>query len=112
MTEKSEPARRFYRRDAAALYLRERWGLRCSTKTLAKWACQGGGPRMSYSGRFPVYDEADLDAWAFNRMRGPFCSTAEAMAAEGEGEPLSRKSASRDDAASRGSGRRIPKIAK
>lgn len=82
MGEEPERSRRFYRRDAAAHYLRDRWAQRCSTKTLAKLACRGGGPRMNYSGRFPIYEEADLDAFAIGRMRGPFGSTTEAMAAE------------------------------
>ena len=29
----------------------------CSTHTLAKMACIGGGPEMEYAGRFPTYTE-------------------------------------------------------
>lgn len=71
---------RFYNRKEAAQYLRERWGQRTSAKTLAKWACQGGGPTFSYAGRFPIYAQTDLDEFARKRIRGPFGSTTEAMA--------------------------------
>jgi hypothetical protein len=37
----SNPA--YLRRRAAAEYLRQRWGIPCSEKTLAKLACVGGG---------------------------------------------------------------------
>ena len=82
MPQKTGGSPRFYNRAEAARYLKEQWGQRTSTKTLAKWACVGGGPPMSYAGRFPIYEETDLDDFARNRMRGPFASTTEAMLEE------------------------------
>ena len=75
--KRNEFARRYHRRESASRYLEERWGLRCRPKTLAKYAVNGGGPRMSYSGRWPLYSEGDLDEWATSRMTGPFSSTTE-----------------------------------
>src|SRR5262245_46056482 len=59
------------RRAPAAQYLRERWGIPCSTGTLANYAVSGAGPIYWLAGRFPVYAEADLDAWALGRLSGP-----------------------------------------
>ena len=69
--------KRYLRRDAAAAYLQERWGLRCRPKTLAKLAVTGGGPPLHYAGRFPIYEPTELDSWARGRITGPFGSTWE-----------------------------------
>jgi hypothetical protein len=45
----------YLRRKAAAEYLRGRWGIPCSEKTLAKLACIGGGPVYRLCGRTPLY---------------------------------------------------------
>lgn len=64
------------RRDKAADYLKGRYGFG-SAGTLAKLAVIGGGPVFRRIGRWPVYTEADLDAWAASRMSPPGRSTAE-----------------------------------
>lgn len=69
----------YLRRDRAAAYLQEQYGS-YTTETLAKLACVGGGPRFQKLGRFPVYTESDLDAWAMSRMSKPVSSTAELSA--------------------------------
>ena len=46
-------------RRAAAEYIRVRWGIRCSEKTLAKLACIGGGPVYRLCGRTPLYAPPD-----------------------------------------------------
>ena len=46
----------------------------CSARTLAKFASVGGGPLYRYSGRFPVYETADLMAWAAGKV-GPKVGT-------------------------------------
>jgi hypothetical protein len=61
-------APRYFRRDAAAKYVRERWGLPCSKAWLAKLAVVGGGPVFRKAGRTPLYDPVDLDAWAQGRI--------------------------------------------
>jgi hypothetical protein len=70
----------FLRRDKAAEYLRNTWGLPCSRQTLAKRAVLGGGPVYRMAGRFPLYRTADLDAWAESRIGAPQLSTSEAVA--------------------------------
>lgn len=61
----------------AATYLRDRYGIRCSRQTLAKYACVGGGPSYRLIGRTPVYPETGLDAWALARLSKPYRSTSE-----------------------------------
>lgn len=63
------------RRDAAAQYIRDKFSIPCSARTLAKFASIGGGPLYRYSGRFPIYDIADLAAWAKKKI-GPRVSSA------------------------------------
>jgi hypothetical protein len=60
---------RFLRRDAAAKYVREQWGLPCATRTLAKIACvSSDGPEMHYAGRVPLYTVESLDNWASKKI--------------------------------------------
>jgi hypothetical protein len=67
--------RRFGRKEAAQ-YLTER-GFRTAPATLAKLACIGGGPAFQSFGRWPLYREADLLAWAQSRTTGPRRSTSD-----------------------------------
>jgi hypothetical protein len=65
------PAPRFLRRSNAAKYIRDRWGLPCAARTLAKIACvSSDGPEMHYAGRVPLYTTESLDKWASKRI-GP-----------------------------------------
>lgn len=66
---------KFYRRNEAAEYLRQRYGTG-SPATLAKLACIGGGPVFRKMGRFPVYRAEDLDAWAQSKLSDPVESTS------------------------------------
>jgi hypothetical protein len=54
---------KLYRRPAAAAYVREVFQIPCSPNTLAKMATVGGGPEITYVGRWPMYSEAALDTW-------------------------------------------------
>jgi hypothetical protein len=56
-------------------YLLETWGLRCSHRTLARLAVNGGGPAFRKTGRDTYYDLAALDAWAQQKL-GPAAETA------------------------------------
>ena len=67
----------YYRRRAAAEYLRQQRGIPCSQKTLAKLACIGGGPIYRLFGRIPLYSIADLDAYAEAKLSKPVRSTSE-----------------------------------
>lgn len=71
-----EATRKFLRRREASAYLESRYGAPCSVQHLAKLAVHGGGPTFRKFGRYPVYDVADLDAWAERRMTGPIDSTS------------------------------------
>jgi hypothetical protein len=70
------PTARYFRRAAAAYYVREFWGLPCSSKWLAKLAVTGGGPVYRKAGKFPVYTAEDLDRWAESRIGVPRRSTS------------------------------------
>ena len=67
----------YLRRDAAAEYVQQNWGVPCSPKTLAKLAVTGGGPQYRKVGRCPVYTVADLDEWVQSRISNPIRSTSE-----------------------------------
>ncbi len=54
---------KLYRRSDAAAYVRETYAIPCSPATYAKMATTGGGPEITYVGRWPMYAEAALDAW-------------------------------------------------
>jgi hypothetical protein len=74
MTDKTfeeSKAPRFLRRADAAKYIREKWGIPCAARTLAKIACvSSDGPEMHYAGRVPLYAPKSLDAWAVKKI-GP-----------------------------------------
>lgn len=67
----------FFTRRAAAKYVREFYGLRCSEKWLAKLVVTGGGPRYFKDGRAVIYRFDMLDAWAARRVKGPFGSSSD-----------------------------------
>lgn len=71
----------YLRRNAAAAYIQERWGLPCSRAWLAKLAVVGGGPIYRKAGRTPIYAPCDLDAWAQKRIGAPQRSTSDVAAA-------------------------------
>ena len=65
-------ARNRRNRDEAAAYIRERHGLRCTSGYLAKLASNGGGPAFRrLDGRWALYEDDDLDAWANARLSRP-----------------------------------------
>lgn len=68
------------RRKDVPQYLAEKFGLPITKATLEKMAVNGGGPRMEYYGRFPLYRLEDLDAWASERLSMPVYSTSERQA--------------------------------
>jgi hypothetical protein len=61
---------KFLRRDAAAEYLKSRYGF-CTKSSLAKYASEGSGPEMQYYGRVPLYPIEGLDHWAESRLTAP-----------------------------------------
>lgn len=67
---------RYFRRDAASLYLQTNYALQVSTAYLAKLAVIGGGPSFHKAGRWPIYNKASLDQWARERLGPEFESTA------------------------------------
>ena len=82
--------RRLRRKEASA-YLRREWGISRTPTTLAKLATIGGGPEFEKDGRFPLYTEDGLDAWARSQLTPPVKSTAElaqkkSAAAVGQGK--------------------------
>jgi hypothetical protein len=56
------------RRVESAEYLREVHALSLSAHTLENLACKGEGPQFRYSGRIPIYETSDLDAYALARL--------------------------------------------
>lgn len=66
------------RPQAASEYLLERWGVRATVATLAKYRCLGCGPAFRKIQRDVIYDEPALDQWAAGRVSATeFQSTAE-----------------------------------
>ncbi len=68
---------RHYRRAHASIYLKDNYGIHAAVGTLAKWASIGGGPPFHYDGRFPIYAQDDLDAWAVERLGKAVRSTSD-----------------------------------
>jgi hypothetical protein len=68
------------RRNKAAAYVQDTYGLPCSPQWLAKLAVIGGGPTFCKASRFPLYDRADLDSWAKGRIGPRVKITAELSA--------------------------------
>jgi len=66
------------RRDDAADYVRHKWSIPCSRSLLAKLAVTGGGPVFRRAGKWPLYQEIDLDAWARSKISGPLNKTSDA----------------------------------
>ena len=75
MTEPKQCRR--LRRAEASDYLRAKWGIERKPTTLAKLSCVGGGPRYELAGRFPLYTEEELDAWAKSLLSPLKCSTSD-----------------------------------
>jgi hypothetical protein len=75
---------KFFRRSAAAQYIREEWGVPCAPRTLAKLATIGGGPEMQKLGRIPLYTPQSLDEWVQSRLSRPVHSTSEYEAEKSE----------------------------
>lgn len=71
------PAHPLLRRADASRYLVEVWGIRRAPATLAKLAVVGGGPRFYKAGKWPMYDSADLDAWARELLGQPLRNTSD-----------------------------------
>jgi hypothetical protein len=71
----SQPA--YLRRRDAAAYVQSVYGIPCTPQWLAKLAVIGGGPLFRYSGRFPLYESATLDAWVKERIGPSVRTTAE-----------------------------------
>jgi len=85
----TEMTQQYLRRKEAANYVRQKFGMPCSNNWLAKLACEGGGPAFRKAGRFPLYDPADLDAWATARI-GPKLSSTSVQIPETDRLPESR----------------------
>jgi hypothetical protein len=77
-----EASPKFRRRVEAAQYIRDKWNQPCQPKTLAKLAVVGGGPVFRKAGRFPLYQDPDLDSWAEARIGAPRLSTSVSLCDE------------------------------
>jgi hypothetical protein len=77
MHERELTRQRMLRRAEAAEYVRESWGYPLAARTLAKYACIGGGPKFRRASRFPLYNKEDLDAWVRAKLTRPVRSTSE-----------------------------------
>ena len=61
----------------ASDYLRTRWGVRRSPRTLQQMRRGGDGPRYRKSGNDVLYTKPGLDAWVLALFAAEFGSTAE-----------------------------------
>lgn len=65
------------RRDEASEYLLVVHGLTVAVATLNKKASVGGGPSFCKFGRSPLYEPAELDRWAEEKLGPAIRSTSE-----------------------------------
>ena len=72
----AQKVRRLNRREASK-YLLEKWGMRRTPGTLAKFACTGDGPMFEKDGRIPLYTEEMLYEFARKQLSPPVFSTSE-----------------------------------
>lgn len=70
----SNPA--FLRRDAAAEYLKNRYGFG-SARTLAKGVVTGDTPVYRKAGRIVLYEPEALDSWALAKIGSPRRSSSD-----------------------------------
>jgi hypothetical protein len=83
-SENSQATRQpLQRRTEAARHLTEKRGLPYSKGRLAKDAVHGTGPAFQYCGRIPLYDVADLDAFADAVLSVKVRSTSELAPQDG-----------------------------
>jgi hypothetical protein len=69
----------FLRRDAAADYLKSKYGFGAS-RTLAKGVVTGDSPLYHKAGRVVLYRREDLDAWALAKIGAPQRSSSDGKA--------------------------------
>ncbi|MGJ0533095.1 MAG: hypothetical protein ACR65W_07510 [Methylocystis sp.] len=96
MTETEANVRKFLRRADAGDYIKEKYGF-CSGKTLAKLACEGGGPNYFRAGNVALYTREELDKWVLAKIGSQRASTAE----HGVRQPPSETRMSRVEALAR-----------
>jgi hypothetical protein len=74
--------RRFRSRKDSAAYVQHKYGRPCSASYLAKLAVRGEGPPFrKINGRWVVYEDPDLDAWALSQLSEPVGSASDTSAA-------------------------------
>ena len=76
-------------REAASQVLTEA-GFPTTKQTLARWACEGGGPCFELYGRKPIYPVGLLRTWIRERLGAPRANTSSRPSA-----PASQKEAGR-----------------
>ncbi|MEJ0094252.1 MAG: hypothetical protein WDN46_12695 [Methylocella sp.] len=81
-----ENSPRFLRRDAAAAYLKTRYGFG-SVKSLAKGVVTGDSPLYRKAGRIVLYELSALDTWAMAKIGAPVRSSSETKAASARPAP-------------------------
>jgi hypothetical protein len=64
------------RRDSSQ-YIREKWGICYSPKTLTKMATTGGGPQYIVVGGRALSQPGWLDAWIESKLTAPRYTTSE-----------------------------------
>jgi hypothetical protein len=68
-------------RREASVYLKTKYGISRTPKTLAKLASTGGGPRFKLDGRLSKYQPPVLDEYAHEQLTDLMSSTADYEAA-------------------------------
>lgn len=78
--ERPRPATRGMNAEETSQYLFEKFGLRYQSSTLMKLRHTGGGPVFYKAGRFPLYAETDVCAWAATKISPRLSSTSQQAA--------------------------------
>lgn len=75
--EHVRPVTRGLKPDEASRLLANEFGISCQPTTLMKLRHTGGGPVFYKAGRFPLYAETDVRAWAATKISPRVASTSE-----------------------------------
>ena len=59
-----------YRTKETLKYIKDKAGIELAQQTMAKYRCEGGGPAFTLFGRWPLYEDVDIDQWLSSRLSG------------------------------------------
>jgi len=85
------PLGKMHTEDEMRVYIRERYRINATKRTVEDWRLSGEGPPFRRSGRTPLYEEHDIDAWALRRLSRAHRCTAEEQAPSPDATPAPQR---------------------